>query len=1031
MESTLTEFAHLRIPLEEIRKATKNFAKKNIIGTGGFGNAYKGKITRGGKSIKIVARRLGCNQWQGDVEFWTEISMLSTLKHDCIVSLIGYCDEEDEKIIVNRLYAKGSLVRYINNPTTLSWADRLQISLCVVSAIDYIHNKLGGSFYIIHRNINSFTIVLDKSKYEGNVKLSGFEHSIKRSIDRKDQVYPGKAIGTKGYVDPAIGTTKGVTCKSDIYSFGVVLFELLCGRIAFQDDKLLAPLAKKHFENGTLREIIHPDLWDQISQESFKVFSEAAYSCLNNDPTQRPDAAQLFLKINEAFIWQCSCPPDHEGNNLEHLRIDYEEIVLATNHSARYFEGHNGELIETKLNCFNRECLLPVKGLNKQPKKKYTVMIKTIHTDEELHLAESEERWHKEIEILSICDHENIERFLGYCVRDGYSDPYTLLISEYVSTNYLSNHLDDHVLTWERRLKICIDVARGLNYLHNEMEDHTMVIHGNINSKNIILDMNWRAKIVEFGQSILLPSGYKALSAKIVEFGRYVLSLSNQGDNALRPNVIGPTNPYMDPKYVETSKLKRESDVFSFGVVMFEILSGKSAYVLAGYKGCDNDFARLAEEWLPRGIIKKLVSTQVQGENVDNTFALNKGANGDFLETFINIMCRCLELNQNQRPTMQVVVKELEKALSFQENNKNILRMSFEDIKSATNNFSNCIGGGGFGGVFEGKLAHGESSLHSTIVAKKLDKSQGQGEKQFYNELQILYEYKHDNVIALVGYSDETVEKIIVYEHAPNGSLDKHLNNANLTWRKRLKICIDVAAGLYFLQRGVGGKDVVIHRDIKTANILLFDDWKAKLGDFGLSLVSAINKDSDYAIDHACGTEGYIEKSYLKSGLLTKESDIYSFGVALFEILCGEQICVIREFKSRSPLSFIKQKIDEGKHGDIIFRPIKDQVVSTSLNVFLNIVCQCLDEDRGKRPTSMKVLMRLKRALMLQEDADTKNQVGAETIQVETVEVDSNSPPVWLQEYLKKLGENHGGHVSTGRDRGCLATLNFSSLFCS
>ncbi|XP_071739352.1 receptor-like protein kinase HERK 1 [Rutidosis leptorrhynchoides] len=302
MEPTFTEFAHLKIPLEEIQEATNNFAEKNIIGKGGFGIVYKGKINRSGKSIKIVAQRLGRNQWQGDVEFWTEISMLSTIKHDNIVSLIGYCDEKGDKIIINRLYAKGSLVRYLSDPTTLSWFHRLKICFHVACAIRHIHNNLYESYYIIHRNINSSTIVLDHNFDDGGVRLSGFEHSIKHSVDRKDQVYIGEAIGTQGYMDPAIETTKGVNHKSDIYSFGVVLFEMLCGRKAFQDNKLLAPLAKNHYENGTLSEIIHPDLWNQMNPESFKFFSEVAYSCLHEDPTQRPDVAELTNILYMAYI---------------------------------------------------------------------------------------------------------------------------------------------------------------------------------------------------------------------------------------------------------------------------------------------------------------------------------------------------------------------------------------------------------------------------------------------------------------------------------------------------------------------------------------------------------------------------------------------------------------------------------------------------------------------------------------------------------------------------------------------------------
>ncbi|GKB88513.1 kinase RLK-Pelle-LRR-I-1 family protein, partial [Tanacetum coccineum] len=155
-------------------------------------------------------------------------------------------------------------------------------------------------------------------------------------------------------------------------------------------------------------------------------------------------------------------------------------------------------------------------------------------------------------------------------------------------------------------------------------------------------------------------------------------------------------------------------------------------------------------------------------------------------------------------------------------------------------------------------------------------------------ELDILKKYKHENVIGLVGYCGEKGEKIIVYEYASKGSLDRWLRHIDLTWRRRLAICIDIASGLEFLHGTSDVKqEVVIHRDIKTANILLNDDWKAKIADFGLSLISPINQKMNYVIDNAKGTSGYCDPQYITTSMLTKESDIYSFGVLLFEILCG------------------------------------------------------------------------------------------------------------------------------------------------
>nr|GEY61469.1 protein kinase-like domain, concanavalin A-like lectin/glucanase domain protein [Tanacetum cinerariifolium] len=299
-------------------------------------------------------------------------------------------------------------------------------------------------------------------------------------------------------------------------------------------------------------------------------------------------------------------------------------------------------------------------------------------------------------------------------------------------------------------------------------------------------------------------------------------------------------------------------------------------------------------------------------------------------------------------------------------NHKDHLRMSFKDIESATQTFSreNDIGGGGFGRVYKGELASEHGSY--AIVAKRLDTRLGQGDQQFYNELHILSEYKHENVIGLVGYNNDEQERIIVYEYASKGSLDNYLNDASLTWVNRLNICIDVVRGLAFLHGGVQEHEAVIHRDMKTANILLFDYWKAKVADFGLSLICTTSDETDYVIDYACGTPGYLDPVYQKSRILTKESDIYSFGVVLFEILYGKSTYEVNKRENQFLHSLVKQRLEEGRLDEVVFDAIKNQIVPEALATFQTIGCQCLHDDRENRPTAQHVLVQLQKALMLQ-----------------------------------------------------------------
>ncbi|KAJ0503577.1 putative protein kinase RLK-Pelle-LRR-I-1 family [Helianthus annuus] len=550
-----------------------------------------------------------------------------------------------------------------------------------------------------------------------------------------------------------------------------------------------------------------------------------------------------------------------------------------------------------------------------------------------------------------------------------------ILVIDNFSNGFLGENLgnikDKRLLNWENRLKICIEVAHALRYIHYEMEDQKMIINRDICSYNIGLDENFGAKIINFSWSVFLPP--------------------NQDNEALYPKIRIDRPSYRDPQYEKTGKLKRESDVYGFGVVLFEILCGRLAYDPIYKKESDKGLAFVARRSFSIGTLEEMIDPILKEGIGEIKFVLNRGPNKDSLHTFITIAHQCVAETQDQRPTMKVVVKELEKALFFQNNNKDNPKMSLEDIKRVTQNFhdDNFIGGGGFGKVYKGNLQDGDG--FKTIVAKRLDTRFGQGEQQFFSELQILLDYKHENVIGLVGYCDETDEKVLIYEYLSKGSLDRYLNHTSLTWVKRLNICIDVARALDFLHGGVGKQAKVIHRDIKTENILLNNDWKAKLADFGLSLICSINQETDYIIDHACGTKGYVDPLYRQSGFLTIESDIYSFGVVLFEILCGRSTFEIQKREGHYLPDFIEKSFKEGKHGEVVFKQIREHIVPKSLITFQEVAYQCLHLEREKRPTTKKVLMQLKKALVFQNMASTMNQFAHLQIPLEAVAKATNN----------------------------------------
>ncbi|KAJ0687582.1 putative protein kinase RLK-Pelle-WAK family [Helianthus annuus] len=339
-------------------------------------------------------------------------------------------------------------------------------------------------------------------------------------------------------------------------------------------------------------------------------------------------------------------------NKLGHLKIHLNDIKSATNNfSEAYTVASRGDgytLYSAELHCFDKENPLYQKGKyeGEHLKGQSTVVLKRYTSGHDLN---GEEEFFTETEILTRVKHPNIVNLLGFCLEDSEM----VLVIENISNGYLIDYLRNinhmRILTWEKRLKICIDVAHALNYLHYEMEDENMIIR-DITSYSIGLDEHWGAKIVDFWRSVFLPP--------------------NQQDDAIYPKRRIDRMAYRDPQYEKTGKLKRESDVYSFGVVLFELLCGRRAKDPIYKKKNVRGLGPVARQSFCMGRLEDMIDPILKEEIGENNVVLNKGPNKDSLHTFIEIAYQCVAETQDQRPTIKVVVKELEKALSFQLNSE-------------------------------------------------------------------------------------------------------------------------------------------------------------------------------------------------------------------------------------------------------------------------------------------------------------------------------------------------------------------------
>nr|XP_023905837.1 L-type lectin-domain containing receptor kinase IX.1-like [Quercus suber] len=212
-------------------------------------------------------------------------------------------------------------------------------------------------------------------------------------------------------------------------------------------------------------------------------------------------------------------------------------------------------------------------------------------------------------------------------------------------------------------------------------------------------------------------------------------------------------------------------------------------------------------------------------------------------------------------------------------------RFTYRELLNATNNFveRGKLGEGGFGGVYKGLLS--ESNVE--VAVKRVSKGSKQGKKEYKSEVKIIGRLRHRNLVQLIGWCHEQHELLLVYEYMPNGSLDSHLFGAKimLKWPVRYKIAQGLTSALLYLHEE--WEQCVVHRDIKSSNIMLDSNFNAKLGDFGLARL--VDHELGLQTTVLAGTMGYLAPECFTTGTASKESDVYSFGVVCLEIACGRK----------------------------------------------------------------------------------------------------------------------------------------------
>ncbi|KAL3621015.1 hypothetical protein CASFOL_035927 [Castilleja foliolosa] len=274
-------------------------------------------------------------------------------------------------------------------------------------------------------------------------------------------------------------------------------------------------------------------------------------------------------------------------------------------------------------------------------------------------------------------------------------------------------------------------------------------------------------------------------------------------------------------------------------------------------------------------------------------------------------------------------------------------RFSYNELVLATTNFSNegKLGEGGFGGVYKGFLRETDSY----IAVKRVSDGSKQGLKEYASEVKIISQLRHRNLVQLIGWCHQRGELMLVYEFMPNGSLDSYLfkSKSILSWEVRYKIAQGLALGLLYLHEE--WERCVVHRDIKSSNIMLDSNFNAKLGDFGLARLVDHEKGSQTTV--LAGTMGYMAPECVITGRASKETDVYSFGVVLLEIACGRRPIARKNSDQIVLVEWVWSLYGMGKLLDAADPNLSTEFDEREMEQLMTVGLWCVHPDSNNRPS--------------------------------------------------------------------------------
>ncbi|RDX66172.1 Cysteine-rich receptor-like protein kinase 26, partial [Mucuna pruriens] len=872
----------LQFNLATIEVATKKFSYENKIGKGGFGEVYKGILTDG---RQIAVKKLSHSSGQ---------------------------DRHKTKL--------------------LSWPERYKIIEGIAQGILYLHDH--SRLKVIHRDLKPSNVLLDNNM---NPKISDFGLARMIALEQ-DRGSTKRIVGTYGYMSPEYAMHGQFSEKSDVFSFGVIVLEIISSKrnarslLSDNIDDLLSN-AWRQWRDETPLKILDQNIEESCYHDDVVKCIQIGLLCVQDKPNDRPTMAKVVSYLNNPLA---ELPYPGEPTNTMHKKILKKMVAGELNTSSTIVNEMYSSTERAQPSFLYHFCMND--NGNFTAKSSYQTNLNTL-------LSSLSSNTQIDSGFYNFSQGQNSDKVnaIGMCRGDVKPDACRSCLN------------DSRVLLTQR----CPNQKEAIGWYDNCMlrySNRSIFETMEPDPTYFLWTQNNATDMDEFNEALRsLVDSLRSKAASGDSLKKYAAG-SAAGPSFQTIFALLQCTPDLSEQQCNDCLVRAISSISS-------CCAGKTSGRI-GKPSCNLRFDTspfydsAADASPPSSSPPPQVpppppsdTNTTPSEGKSNTARIVVAVVVPIVAIVVLVISVCIFFRARKKTKNVDNESEIDDEIEPTET----LQFSFDIIRMATNNFSetNMLGKGGFGPVYKVvdmryslticPESHGKLSNGQEVAVKRLSMNSGQGDVEFKNEVQLVAKLQHRNLVRLLGFSLERKERLLVYEFVPNKSLDYFIfdpiKRAHLDWERRYKIIGGIARGLLYLHED--SRLRIIHRDLKASNILLDAEMNPKISDFGMARF------------------GYMAPEYIMQGQFSVKSDVFSFGVLILEIVSGQKNSGFRHGEHTEDLiSFAWKNWREGTASNLI-DPTLNTGSTNEIMRCIHIGLLCVQENLADRPTMASIVLML------------------------------------------------------------------------